>query len=73
MLEHTCNRSMAERPNACLTATVVRSRSVPVFRDIGAGDTAAIQDLRARKDQGVFKQSYTAKVAAHGVVMLRVK
>ena len=43
------------------------------FRDVGVGDAATIRDLWARKDLGVFKQSYTAKVAAHGVVMLRVK
>ena len=43
------------------------------FRDVGVGDEATIRDLWARKDLGVFHQSYTAKVAAHGVVVLRVK
>jgi len=43
------------------------------FRDVGVGDTATIRDLWARKDLGVFKESYTAKVAPHGVVMLKVK
>ena len=43
------------------------------FRDVGVGDTATIRDLWARKDLGVFKESYTAKVPAHSVVMLKVK
>ena len=47
--------------------------STASIRDIGVGYAAAIRDLRARKDLGLFKQSYPAKVAAHGVVMLKVK
>ena len=43
------------------------------FRDVGVGGAATIQDLWARKDLGVFNESYTAKVAPHGVVMLKVK
>jgi alpha-galactosidase len=43
------------------------------FRDIEVGDTASVRDLWARKDLGVFKDSFTARVPAHGVMMLEVK
>ena len=33
---------------------------------------ANVRDLWARKDEGKFTGSYTAKVESHGVVMVRV-
>jgi alpha-galactosidase len=35
--------------------------------------SAAVRDLWAHKDEGKFTGSYSAKVAAHGVVMVTVK
>jgi alpha-galactosidase len=55
---------------------VYADRSVQVtvhFRDIGVGETAAVRDLWARKDLGTFKDSYTAPVDTHGVVMIKVR
>lgn len=43
------------------------------FREIGAGDSAAVRDLWARKDLGTFKDSFTATVSRHGVVFIKVK
>ena len=43
------------------------------FREIGAGEYAAIRDLWARKDLGMFKDSFTATVPRHGVVFIKVK
>jgi len=43
------------------------------FRDIAVGATASVRDLWARKDLGVFQDSFTARVPAHGVVKIKVK
>jgi len=43
------------------------------FRDIGLGPSAAVRDLWAHKDLGVFQQSFTATAPKHGVVMIKVK
>jgi alpha-galactosidase len=43
------------------------------FSQIGVGNRAAVRDLWARKDLGVFNGSYSADVPQHGVVMIRVK
>lgn len=43
------------------------------FKDAGVGESATVRDLWARKDLGTFKNSFTAEVARHGVVMLRIK
>jgi alpha-galactosidase len=43
------------------------------FRDAGVGDSAAVRDLWARKDLGIFKDRFTAQVARRGVVMIRIK
>jgi alpha-galactosidase len=43
------------------------------FRDIVVGETASVRDLWARKDLGSFKESFTAEVPRHGVVMIKVK
>jgi alpha-galactosidase len=43
------------------------------FQDIAVGETAAVRDLWARKDLGVFKGSFTAEVPMHGVVMIKVQ
>jgi hypothetical protein len=40
------------------------------LREIGAGDSAAIRDLWARRNLGVFKGTFTATVPKHGVVMI---
>jgi len=43
------------------------------LREIGAGDSAAVRDLWARRNLGVFKDTFTATVPKHGVVMISVK
>ena len=43
------------------------------FKDVEVGDSATVRDLWARKDLGRFKDSFTAEVLKHGVVMLRMK
>jgi alpha-galactosidase len=42
------------------------------FRDLGVGDSATVRDLWGRKDLGIFKESFTAEVSKHGVVMIKV-
>jgi len=42
------------------------------FSQIGIGEHAKISDLWARKDLGTFNGSYSADVAEHGAVMIRV-
>ena len=43
------------------------------WSDIGlAAGSASVRDLWARLDRGSFSNSYTANVASHGVVMLKV-
>lgn len=42
------------------------------FRDIRIGPDASVRDLWARKDLEHFHEKYTANVAAHGVVLIRV-
>ena len=41
------------------------------FRDIGLGDSAGLRDLWTHKDLGTFKESYTAQIPEHGVVMIK--
>jgi alpha-galactosidase len=43
------------------------------FRDIGVGDSVSVRDLWAQKSLGTMKESYSAAVPRHGVVMIRVK
>ncbi len=43
-----------------------------MFRDIGVPDTARVRDLWARKDLGLFRQSFSSTVNGHGMVMIRV-
>ena len=43
------------------------------FKDVGVGETAAVRDLWAHKDLGTFKDSYTADVPHHGVVLVKIK
>ncbi|MGO8818277.1 MAG: hypothetical protein ACLQVG_26840 [Terriglobia bacterium] len=43
------------------------------FKDAEVGEAAAVRDLWARKDLGSFKNSFTAEVPSHGVVLLRMK
>jgi alpha-galactosidase len=55
---------------------VYADRPVPItvyFRDIGVDETATVRDLWTRRDLGTFKDSYTAPVATHGVVMIKVR
>jgi alpha-galactosidase len=42
------------------------------FKDAGAGESAAVRDLWARKDSGRFKDTFTTQVPSHGAVMLRI-
>ncbi len=49
--------------------------SMPVtayFRDIGIGEVAAVRDLWAHRDLGAFRDSFTAQVPMHGVVMVKM-
>jgi alpha-galactosidase len=51
-------------------------RPVPItvhFRDIGVGEKAAVRDLWARRDLGMFSESYTAPVPTHGVAMIKLR
>jgi alpha-galactosidase len=43
------------------------------FKDVGVKKSAAVRDLWAAKDLGTFKQSFTASVPRHGVVMVKIK
>jgi alpha-galactosidase len=43
------------------------------FRAIGAGDSASIRDLWARKDLGTFHGGYTPEVPQRGVVLLKIR
>ncbi len=43
------------------------------FREIGVGESASVRDLWDRKDLGTFQSSFTATVARHGVVFIKVK
>ncbi len=50
--------------------------SLPItvrFEEIGAGHTAYIRDLWARKDLGAFVESFTANVPKHGAAFIKVK
>ena len=42
------------------------------FSQIGIGARATVRDLWGRKDLGIFNGSYSAHVAEHGAVMIRV-
>ncbi|HWB84131.1 MAG TPA: glycoside hydrolase family 27 protein [Bryobacteraceae bacterium] len=42
------------------------------FKDIGAGDSASVRDLWARKDLGVFHTSFAADVPEHGSMLLKI-
>ena len=43
------------------------------FKDVGVKKSAAVRDLWAAKDLGTFKQSFSATVPRHGVVMVKIK
>jgi alpha-galactosidase len=43
------------------------------FGTIGAGHSARVRDLWARKDLGTFAEKYTANVPRHGAVLIKVK
>ena len=42
------------------------------FSDVGVPDTVAVRDLWARRDLGTFKDSFTARVPKHGVVLIKI-
>jgi alpha-galactosidase len=42
------------------------------FKDIGAAEKAKIRDLWAHANKGTFTGTYTAKVAPHGVAMIKL-
>jgi alpha-galactosidase len=43
------------------------------FKDVGVKKTATVRDLWAAKDLGSFKNSFTANVPRHGVVLVKIK
>ena len=43
------------------------------FGALGAGHSALVRDLWARKDLGTFAEKYTADVPRHGAVLIKVK
>ncbi|BCU78071.1 hypothetical protein llg_27860 [Luteolibacter sp. LG18] len=42
------------------------------WKDLGLGGKQTVRDLWRQKDLGVFPEGYRAKVASHGVVLVRV-
>jgi alpha-galactosidase len=54
------------REQGIVTATIK-------FSDLGLGADATVRDLWKREDLGRFNGSFTADVAEHGVVMLRIR
>ncbi len=42
------------------------------FRTVGGAPNSAVRDLWARKDVGTFKDSYSAEVPPHGVVLVKL-
>jgi alpha-galactosidase len=49
-----------------------RAQITVYFRDVGVGDVVEVRDLWARKDLGIHRQSFTAEVPTHGVVLIKV-
>ena len=43
------------------------------WSDLGIAGTQIVRDLWRQKDQGTFDSEFTAKVARHGVVLIRVR
>jgi len=43
------------------------------FKDAEVGESAAVRDLWAKKDLGIFKNSFTVEVPSHGLALLRMK
>ena len=43
------------------------------FSEIGIDGEATVRDLWLKKDQGAFKDSYSAYVPTHGVVLVKIK
>jgi alpha-galactosidase len=43
------------------------------FADLGLAGGAVVRDLWAHKDIGTFHATFTAKVPAHGLVLLRTR
>ena len=43
------------------------------FAAIGAGHSAQVRDLWARKDLGAMAEKYTAEVPRHGAALIKVK
>ena len=43
------------------------------FADLGVSGVATVRDLWAHKDIGTFHATFTAKVPAHGVVLLKIR
>ena len=43
------------------------------FKDIKVGDMVVVRDLWKDKDLGAFKESLSATVPSHGVVMVKMK
>jgi len=42
------------------------------WKDIGLAGACRVRDLWRQKDRGVFKDSFTAEVPAHGVVLIQI-
>lgn len=43
------------------------------WKDVGINGSASVRDLWEHKDKGVFDESYSVTVPAHGIVMLKIK
>ena len=43
------------------------------WSDLGVSGKQIVRDLWRQKDQGTFNAEFTAKVARHGVVLIRVR
>jgi alpha-galactosidase len=57
---------------ALLNRTESASEIQVEFKDIGIRGEAQVREVWARKDRGVFKESFAASVPPHGVVVLKV-
>ena len=42
------------------------------WKDLGISDNQTVRDLWRQKDVGKFNNSFTAKVARHGAMLIRV-
>jgi alpha-galactosidase len=67
-----CNRNGPEKAVALLNRSGSTAKITVSFSGIGVSGTATVRDLWAHKDLGEYQGSFSADVASHGVVMVRI-